>query len=96
MVQYPGLSNSILPLLLLADMPIHVPMASITETPEVFDARCVECFLSDPAVRLGRSLRSELRSSERNMFMILNIVLLTISAALFVYLVYALLRPEKF
>jgi K+-transporting ATPase KdpF subunit len=30
------------------------------------------------------------------MFMILNSVLLTISAALFVYLVYALLRPEKF
>jgi len=28
--------------------------------------------------------------------MILNVVLLTISAALFVYLVYALLRPERF
>jgi K+-transporting ATPase KdpF subunit len=30
------------------------------------------------------------------MFMILNILLLTISTALFAYLVYALLRPEKF
>jgi K+-transporting ATPase KdpF subunit len=30
------------------------------------------------------------------MFMILNILLLTNSTALFAYVVYALLRPEKF
>ena len=33
---------------------------------------------------------------ERNAPMILNGILLTISALLLVYLVYALLRPEKF
>jgi K+-transporting ATPase KdpF subunit len=37
-----------------------------------------------------------LRSLERSSLMILNVVLLAISAALLVYLVYALLRPEKF
>jgi K+-transporting ATPase KdpF subunit len=37
-----------------------------------------------------------LRAFERKTFMILNAVLLLISAALLVYLTYALLRPEKF
>jgi K+-transporting ATPase KdpF subunit len=37
-----------------------------------------------------------LRSLERSSLMILNVVLLAIAAALLVYLVYALLRPEKF
>jgi K+-transporting ATPase KdpF subunit len=37
-----------------------------------------------------------LRPSERNTLMIINTVLLAISAVLLVYLVYALLRPEKF
>lgn len=37
-----------------------------------------------------------LRAAERNTPMILNVILLAISAALLVYLVYALLRPEKF
>ena len=72
------------------------PSLQFPGTPEVFDARCVGSFLFRSAVRRGRSLRSGLPTSERNTLMILNVVLLSISAALFVYLVYALLRPEKF
>ncbi len=37
-----------------------------------------------------------LRPAERSTLVILNFILLAISAALLVYLVYALLRPEKF
>jgi K+-transporting ATPase KdpF subunit len=37
-----------------------------------------------------------MRPAEGNTLMILNVLLLAISAALLVYLVYALLRPEKF
>ena len=37
-----------------------------------------------------------MRRPERKALMILNGVLLTLSALLMVYLVYALLRPEKF
>jgi K+-transporting ATPase KdpF subunit len=37
-----------------------------------------------------------LRSPERHAAMILNLVLLLICIALLAYLVYALLRPEKF
>jgi K+-transporting ATPase KdpF subunit len=37
-----------------------------------------------------------LRSAERNAPVILNTVLLLISLLLLIYLVYALLRPEKF
>jgi K+-transporting ATPase KdpF subunit len=37
-----------------------------------------------------------MRSPERSTLVILNIVLLALSALLLAYLIYALLRPEKF
>jgi K+-transporting ATPase KdpF subunit len=43
-----------------------------------------------------RALCSWLRTSQRITLMLLNVILLALSAALLIYLVYALLCPEKF
>jgi K+-transporting ATPase KdpF subunit len=37
-----------------------------------------------------------MRAAERRIFVTLNVLLLVISVALLAYVVYALLRPEKF
>jgi len=57
------------------------------------------CFLHLACIRLLRNrarLYQSLRPAEKEILMIETILLLAISAALLVYLVYALLRPEKF
>ena len=48
------------------------------------------------SLRSGRALHPRLRPAEGRPSMILNVILLVLSALLMIYLVYALLRPEKF
>ena len=76
--------------------PHRSPTNSEQHAPEEPHARSSRDRSARPLTRHIAPVRARLRAPAEDTFVILNIALLLVCIALLVYLVYALLRPEKF